>query len=90
MSPEQVRLIWRLRFSDRLIAGVYSEFLNYEGGKFSKSRNLGVFGTQAQQTGVPASVWRYYLLANRPESADSMFSWADFVSLGLKIFELWF
>jgi methionyl-tRNA synthetase len=58
----------------------FVEFLNYEGGKFSKSRNLGVFGTQAQQTGVPASVWRYYLLANRPESADSMFSWSDFVS----------
>ncbi|KIM32963.1 hypothetical protein M408DRAFT_326648 [Serendipita vermifera MAFF 305830] len=57
-----------------------TEFLNYEGGKFSKSRNLGVFGTQAQQTGVPASVWRYYLLANRPESADSMFSWADFIT----------
>jgi methionyl-tRNA synthetase len=56
------------------------EFLNYEGGKFSKSRNLGVFGTQAQQTGIPASVWRYYLLANRPESGDSMFSWSDFVS----------
>lgn len=58
-----------------------SEFLNYEGGKFSKSRNLGVFGTQAQETGVPASVWRYYLLANRPESGDSMFSWSDFVRM---------
>jgi len=64
----------------QICSGV-AEFLNYEGGKFSKSRNLGVFGTQAQQTGVPPSVWRYYLVANRPESADSMFSWSDFVSL---------
>lgn len=67
-------------FFSRCLTWVHTEFLNYEGGKFSKSRNLGVFGMQAQQTGVPASVWRYYLLANRPESADSMFSWADFVS----------
>ncbi|CAG7847844.1 Probable methionine--tRNA ligase, cytoplasmic; AltName: Full=Methionyl-tRNA synthetase; Short=MetRS [Serendipita indica DSM 11827] len=57
-----------------------TEFLNYEGGKFSKSRNLGVFGTQAQETGVPSSVWRYYLLANRPETGDSMFSWSDFIA----------
>ncbi|KAG9045069.1 hypothetical protein FS842_001272, partial [Serendipita sp. 407] len=57
-----------------------TEFLNYEGGKFSKSRNLGVFGTQAQKTGIPASVWRYYLVANRPESGDSMFSWGDFIT----------
>ncbi|KAG8836284.1 hypothetical protein FRC17_007434 [Serendipita sp. 399] len=62
------------------IAPFSSQFLNYEGGKFSKSRNLGVFGTQAQKTGVPASVWRYYLLANRPESGDSMFSWSDFIT----------
>lgn len=57
-----------------------SEYLNYEGGKFSKSKNRGVFGPAARETGVPASVWRYYLLSIRPETADAMFSWDDFVS----------
>jgi hypothetical protein len=28
----------------------------------------GVFGTDAVDTGIPADVWRYYLLANRPEA----------------------
>ena len=56
------------------------EYLNYEGGKFSKSRNRGVFGPAAKDTGIPSSVWRYYLLSTRPETADAMFSWADCVS----------
>ncbi|MBI5223620.1 methionine--tRNA ligase [Candidatus Micrarchaeota archaeon] len=55
-----------------------TEFLNYEGGKFSKSRKTGVFGDDAVRTGIPADVWRYYLMANRPEQADTMFSWEDF------------
>ncbi|KAH8832153.1 tRNA synthetases class I (M)-domain-containing protein [Flagelloscypha sp. PMI_526] len=57
-----------------------TEYLNYEGGKFSKSRNRGVFGPAAKETGIPASVWRFYLIANRPETADTMFSWADLVN----------
>lgn len=57
-----------------------TEFLNYEGGKFSKSRNVGVFGTDAQKTGISPSVWRYYLASARPETADSQFSWSDFVT----------
>jgi methionyl-tRNA synthetase len=57
-----------------------TEYLQYEGGKFSKSRNIGVFGNNAQDTGIPPSVWRYYLLASRPESADAMFSWSDFIA----------
>ncbi|TFK20289.1 methionyl tRNA synthetase [Coprinopsis marcescibilis] len=57
-----------------------TEYLNYEGGKFSKSKNRGVFGPQAKETGIPASVWRYYLLSSRPETADSMFSWNDCVA----------
>jgi len=55
-----------------------TEFLNYEGGKFSKSRGVGVFGNDAVQSGVPADVWRYYLLVNRPEQADTNFTWKDF------------
>lgn len=55
-----------------------TEFLNYEGGKFSKSKNVGVFGNDAKESGVPADVWRYYLLRNRPEKADTDFVWEDF------------
>lgn len=55
-----------------------TDYLNYEGGKFSKSRGIGIFGDGAMNSGVPADVWRYYLLANRPERADTNFTWEDF------------
>lgn len=45
-----------------------SEYLNYEDGKFSKSRGVGVFGNHAKETGIPADVFRFYLLYVRPES----------------------
>jgi len=54
-----------------------TEYLNFEGGKFSKSRGTGVFGDDAAAAGLDADVWRYYLLASRPESADTDFKWAD-------------
>ena len=54
------------------------EFLNYESGQFSKSRGVGVFGDSAMKSGIPADVWRFYLLYNRPETADSEFNWDDF------------
>ncbi|KAK4695635.1 methionyl-tRNA synthetase, partial [Phenoliferia sp. Uapishka_3] len=57
-----------------------TEYLQYEGTKFSKSKNVGVFGQNARSTGVAASVWRYYLLQNRPETSDSEFTWDDFVA----------
>ncbi|GJJ08658.1 hypothetical protein Clacol_002877 [Clathrus columnatus] len=59
----------------------FMEFLNYEGGKFSKSRNRGVFGPAARETGLSPSVWRYYLLSTRPETSDSMFSWNEFITV---------
>lgn len=70
------------QISDRVsfLTSWHTEYLNYEGGKFSKSKNRGVFGPAARETGIPASVWRYYLLSTRPETADAMFSWADCVS----------
>ncbi len=55
-----------------------NEYLNYENKKFSKSKKIGVFGDEAMQTNIPADVWRYYLLANRPESNDFVFEWKDF------------
>ncbi|XXG60766.1 hypothetical protein AAC387_Pa04g2595 [Persea americana] len=54
-----------------------TEYLNYETGKFSKSKGVGVFGNDAKDTNIPAEVWRYYLLANRPEVSDTLFTWAD-------------
>jgi methionyl-tRNA synthetase len=57
-----------------------TEYLNYEKGKFSKSRNIGVFGNNAKDTGIPSDVWRYYLLSHRPETGDSEFEWDSFIS----------
>lgn len=55
-----------------------SEYLNYEGGKFSKSHGTGIFGDDVRSTGIPADVWRFYLFYNRPEKNDFNFSWSDF------------
>ncbi|GHU65740.1 methionine--tRNA ligase [Spirochaetia bacterium] len=55
-----------------------TEYLNYEGGKFSKTRGIGVFGTDVMETGIPADVWRFYIFYNRPEKSDSLFTWKDF------------
>jgi len=57
-----------------------TEYLNYEDGKFSKSRGIGVFGDSVKETGIPPSVWRYYLLANRPETGDTQFEWSSFIA----------
>ncbi|GMM46921.1 methionine--tRNA ligase [Pichia kluyveri] len=57
-----------------------TEYLQYEGGKFSKSRNVGVFGNNAKDTGISPSIWRYYLASVRPENQDSQFSWTEFVT----------
>ncbi len=58
-----------------------SEYLNYEGGKFSKSRGTGIFGNDVQQTNIPPDVWRFYLYYNRPEKADVLFTWKEFQHL---------
>jgi len=57
-----------------------TEYLNYEKGKFSKSRNIGVFGNNAKETGIPSDVWRYYLLSHRPETGDTEFEWDGFIA----------
>jgi methionyl-tRNA synthetase len=56
-----------------------TEYLNYENGKFSKSRGVGVFGNNAKDTGIDPDIWRFYLLSRRPETADSEFKWEEFV-----------
>lgn len=55
-----------------------SEYLNYEDGKFSKSKGIGVFGTDAMESDIPSDVWRFYIFYNRPEKSDFQFTWKDF------------
>lgn len=55
-----------------------TEFLNYEDGKFSKSKGVGVFGSDAKESGIPADGWRFYIYYNRPEKQDTQFTWKDF------------
>jgi methionyl-tRNA synthetase len=55
-----------------------TEYLNYESGKFSKSKGIGVFGNDAVESGIPADVWRFYMYYNRPETSDYLFTWSDF------------
>ncbi|KAK4117010.1 methionyl-tRNA synthetase [Canariomyces notabilis] len=57
-----------------------TEYLTYEGGKFSRSRGIGVFGESTRKTGVPSDVWRYYLISRRPETSDSEFNWDSFIA----------
>ncbi|KAI9351276.1 tRNA synthetases class I (M)-domain-containing protein [Obelidium mucronatum] len=57
-----------------------TEYLQYETAKFSKSRGVGVFGNNVAESQIPVDVWRYFLLSNRPESADSQFAWTPFIN----------
>ena len=52
-------------------------WLLYEGGKFSTSQGRGVFMNQALDI-LPSDYWRWWLLSNAPESADSDFTWESF------------
>ncbi|MHC0429304.1 methionine--tRNA ligase [Streptomyces sp. O3] len=52
-------------------------WLTYYGGKFSTSQKRGVFTDTALEL-LPADYWRYFLVANAPESDDSSFSWEHF------------
>lgn len=59
-----------------------SEYLNYEEGKFSKSRGVGVFGSDAMKTGIPADMYRFYLLYVRPETQVRTMWKTQYVYLG--------
>lgn len=54
-----------------------TEFLLYEGKKFSKSRGVGIWIDEALKL-APADYWRYFLIHNRPETKDTSFSWREF------------
>ena len=57
-----------------------NEYLNFGGAQFSTSRgNVIGFNTVLEE--FEADAWRYTLTAMAPETADSEFTWPDFVEL---------
>lgn len=54
-----------------------TEFLLFEGQPFSKSRRIGVSIDEALAL-FPADYWRYTLMAIRPETKDTSFTWKTF------------
>ncbi|MDI9620147.1 MAG: methionine--tRNA ligase [Candidatus Nezhaarchaeota archaeon] len=57
-----------------------TEYLLFEGQKFSKSRRIGIWIDEALEM-FPVDYWRYVLLSTRPEGRDSSFSWSVFKEL---------
>ena len=55
-------------------------FLNFEGGKFSKSQHRGVFLDSAIEI-APADAWRYALIASAPETDDTDFTFTRFADI---------
>jgi methionyl-tRNA synthetase len=51
-----------------------TEFLNFEGEKFSKTHNVGIWMDEALEL-LDNYYWRFYLLINRPETHDFNFTW---------------
>jgi methionyl-tRNA synthetase len=54
------------------------QYLNYEGGKFSKSGGHGVFCENLVDSSLDADYWRFYLTFLIPETADTEFLWGGF------------
>lgn len=55
-----------------------TEWLQFGGLKASKSQKVGIWMDEALEL-FPADYWRYFLMATRPESKDSDFSWDVFI-----------
>lgn len=55
-------------------------FLNYDGGKFSKSEQRGIFLDQAIDI-APSDAWRYALMASAPETDDNDFTVVRFADI---------
>ena len=54
-----------------------TEFILFEGQKFSKSKRIGVWIDETLKV-APAEYWRYFMVATRPEARDANFTWRDF------------
>lgn len=55
-----------------------TEYVLYEGEKFSKSRRIGLWIDEALEIIPDADYWRYALMRIRPEERDTNFSWKEF------------
>lgn len=53
-------------------------YLNYEGNKFSKSKNIGIFCEEIIDQNIDIDSLRFYLTSILPESKDSDFKWKEF------------
>ena len=59
------------------------QFLNYEGGKISKSKKHGIFCEafiEDAADSLPSDVWRFFLALKLPEVRDTEFTWSEFES----------
>ena len=74
MAWNEGRQINRYNLADNVPA---SEFMNFEGRKFSKSRNYAVYLGEFLDK-FPADTLRYSIAMNYPENKDTDFSWLDF------------
>ncbi len=54
-----------------------TEWIQFEGQKFSKSRRIGVWIDEAIEL-AGAEYWRYALISLRPELKDANFTWEEF------------
>lgn len=54
-----------------------TEFLQFRGQKASKSQRVGIWIDEALEM-FPVDYWRFFLIATRPESKDTNFTWAAF------------
>ncbi|MEM3597129.1 MAG: methionine--tRNA ligase [Candidatus Bathyarchaeia archaeon] len=54
-----------------------TEFLQFKGERASKSLRKGIWIDEALEL-FPADYWRYFLMATRPETRDSNFTWEFF------------
>ena len=55
-----------------------TEFLQFKGEKASKSKRIGIWIDEALEL-FPLDYWRFFLMATRPESKDTNFSWDFFL-----------
>ncbi|ALU11759.1 methionyl-tRNA synthetase [Ignicoccus islandicus DSM 13165] len=55
-----------------------TEYLMYEGKKFSKSRRIGVWIDEALKLVPEPDYWRFALIRMRPEDRDTNFTWSEF------------
>jgi methionyl-tRNA synthetase len=55
-----------------------TEFLQFKGQKASKSKRVGIWIDEALEM-FPVDYWRFFLIATRPESKDTNFTWTAFM-----------